>query len=45
MDEMMLVEPGMEYAAEIAAYRQEMLDAGAIAIANTTEELFDLICK
>ncbi len=29
MDEMMLVEPGMAYAAEIAAYRQEMLDAGS----------------
>lgn len=29
MDEMMLVEPGMEYAEEIMAYRQEMLDAGS----------------
>lgn len=29
MDEMMLVEPGMEYAEEIIAYRQEMLDAGS----------------
>lgn len=27
MEEMMLVEPGMEYAEEIMAYRQEMLDA------------------
>jgi len=29
VDEMMLVEPGMEYAEEIIAYRQEMLDAGS----------------
>ena len=29
MDEMMLVEPGMAYAEEIMAYRQEMLDAGS----------------